>query len=509
MLRSHTAAIHSLLLFGAGVCAGFGAEPAAPSLQLSSLLHRVVEANLNVASERHQVDAARAERAGAWSIFEPHFTMEFTREANRRLNSREQFLSQASPFFDERNNVYGGSLEFLSPIGTRVRSGAQVSDLRNNLQLRANGEPSRNHNEWDGFAGVTITQPLLKNFGPGATLAPIRIARAQARGAFHQARGNIAHIVSAAESAYWDLYEAVEELKLRRRSIEIAAKLLEDNRARVEAGRMGDLEIYQAEAGLVLRQAQADEAAQRAVEASTLLHAFMGESVKEPTTALVPTDSPGAADLEAPATTQDFSSALAHHPDYLARAANVREQEERTRLARNQRLPQFDLKASYGVNGLGGTIDSWYGTAKSDAYPSWFVGFQLTVPLGPQIKERADVHAAASRLAGARSALAATEIDLANQIAAAHQRIDHLRTRLTDYDKVIAYHERVLAAELAALNLGRSDSRRVLQAEQDLSEVRADALHQRLELRRAGLEAEVLSGSYLKSRGLDLADDDG
>ena len=482
-------------------CTGICAQA---TLHLADLLTRVSAANLNVATERHQIEAARAERSGAWAIFEPQFTTEFTREGNRRLNSRERFLTQSSPLFDERNNVYGGALELLSPVGTRIRYGVQVRDLRNNLQLQAGSEPSRNHNEWDGFTGLTLTQPLLKNFGVGSTLAPIRITRAQADSAFHQARGNITRVISSSEMSYWELYGATEELKLRRRSIEIATKLLEDNRARLVAGRMGDLEVYQAEAGLVLRESQAAEAGQRTIEASALLKAYLGQSGEGMTTAFTPADVPDPKDVATSPDSLDLASALDRHPEYLARAAIVREQQERARFAQNQRLPQLDLKASYGVNGLGGTFDHWYGSARTANYPSWFLGFHFTVPVGPQIKERSSVIATRSRLAGARSALSAAEIDLTNQLAAARQRVAHLRARYMNYEKVIAYHQKVLEAEIAALDLGRSDSRRVLQAEQDLSEVRSDALRQRVELRRAVLESEVLNGSYLKNRGLDL-----
>lgn len=498
----------AVAMFGAGIAPCVDLAPrahAAETLALSDLLRRVADANLNVSAERHLVDAAREERAGAWGMFEPRLQAEFTREGNRRLNSRERFLSQASPLFDELNTVYGGSLEFLSPVGTRVRAGTQVRDLRNNLQLRAGQEPAVNHNEWDGFAGVTLTQPLLKNFGLGATLAPVRIARAQANTVLHQARGNIARVLSAAEVSYWDLYGADEEQKLRQRSLAIARQLLTDNQARVEAGRMNDLEVIQAEAGVVLRETQAAESAQRAIEASALLRAFLGESVEGTTTAFVPTNAPDAADLGPSSSSVPVpSEALPRHPEYLARAAIVQENEVRTRFARNQRLPQFDLKASYGVNGLDGTVGDWFDSARTGDYPSWFLGFEFSVPVGPGIRERAGMRAAASRLASARASLSAAEIDLANQTSAARQRIDHLRARVASYAKVIDYHDKVLEAELAAVDLGRSDSRRVLEAEQDLTEVQVEALRQRLELRRAIIESEVLAGFYLRTRGLDL-----
>src|SRR5690242_3967849 len=98
MLLSFKAAVAArgvLCAIGLGAACPGSSAPA--PLQLADLLNRVAMANHNVATERHQVDAARSERTGAWSIFEPQLTTEFTREGNRRLNSRERFLSQSSP----------------------------------------------------------------------------------------------------------------------------------------------------------------------------------------------------------------------------------------------------------------------------------------------------------------------------------------------------------------------------------------------------------------------------
>lgn len=468
-------------------------------LSLHELLRRVYASNLNIAAEQRQLDASRAEAEGAWGLFEPRFVTEVTIEGNRRLNSRERFLAQGTPFFEEDNNIYGSSLEFLSPLGTRVRLGGEVRYLENNLQVSG-------QSEWDGFAGIDLTQPLLKNFGLSTTLAPIRLAQAQSEATRHQVRGNIAYILSSAESAYWDLYGAAEESRLRDRSVEIARTLLADNRARAEAGRMGELEIYQAEAGLLLRQSQADTARQQIVDASALIRAFLGETLNQAGPAFIPADVPPeftSASLDA--STQTARS-LDRHPEYLARLAQVAAEEQRLQYATNQRKPALDLKASYGLNGLGNTYSEWSDLAREGDYPSWYVGLELRLPLGPGIRERADVNAARNRLQGARSSLQAAEADLGNQIAAVLQRIQHLRERVESYRKVEEFQQKLLSAEMTALNLGRSDSRRVLQAEQDLTDIARETLAHRLELQRAVLQLELLNGTYLQNRGLDLAE---
>ena len=66
---------------------------------------------------------------------------------------------------------------FVIP-GTKIRFGYTYSDLFNDippLNFGSTNSPKFTK-QYQSFAGVTMTQPLLKNFGPDPTLGNIRLA---------------------------------------------------------------------------------------------------------------------------------------------------------------------------------------------------------------------------------------------------------------------------------------------------------------------------------------------
>ena len=77
--------------------------------------------------------------------------------------------------------------------------------------------------------------------------------------------------------------------------------------------------------------------------------------------------------------------ALVLNPDYLIQQAKISEERVRYNVAKNQLLPELDLKAAYGFNGLGASPTDAWTVADSGNFPSWSVGVQLTVPLGANV----------------------------------------------------------------------------------------------------------------------------
>src|SRR6185312_2761832 len=110
---------------------------------------------------------------------------------------------------------------------TRYRVGYSDRDITNNLRLRPT-DPFRS--EYQSFFGVTVTQPLLKDFGFPATLARLRLARSDEKIARQDFRRQMMLVLGAVETAYWDLYVAQERQRLRTESVGAADKLLAENR---------------------------------------------------------------------------------------------------------------------------------------------------------------------------------------------------------------------------------------------------------------------------------------
>lgn len=496
----HTALL--ALTVGATALAAQDAAPmeqdAAP-VSVEQLLESVLEANLRVESARLDAAAADATARAEWWIFEPEIVAGATAEANKRQNTRERFLSQGTSVFDEDNTIHSVGVETLLPTGGRLRVGGQTRRLDNNLQVTGRDES-------ESFASVSLTQPLLRGAGWGATVAQARLAAAQSDVARQEMRRQLMLVLSQAELAYWDLVAASEVRALRERSAATAETVLRDNRLRVETGKMSAIEVLQAEAGVAVRRASLAEAAQQRVDALSRLAAFLGVGGDAPlpemrTSSALETDYVPGSDAAAL-----LADTFALHPAYLAQEARVRQDNIRVAYARNQRWPQLDLRASYGLNGLGNTYrESWERVNDQD-FRSWYVGVELRIPILGNQRGRNQSHVAEIRARQGLLELKAIEVDLSNAVLSLVRRVESLRAKEAGFTAVAELQQRILESELSRLDAGQSDSRRVLQAEEDLAQAVADRIAARVELRRAVVDLWLQSGAYLRERRLEAAE---
>lgn len=462
------------------------------------MLSQVLEANLRIQVSQLDHEIAEERAKAEWAIFEPVLLMTLAREANNRENTTEQFLSQRVSVFDEHNDIYSAAIEGVLPTGGKVRVGTQIRDLENNLQL-----PGRN--EWESYSGVTVTQPLLRNRGWGAVASQIELAAGDSSIALQDYRGQLALVLSEAEMAYWELAAASKFVEMSQASVDTAEVVLEENKQRFDAGKTTEMEVLQAEAGLALRKSHLSNAAQRRLDAIARLAAFLGMTADK-AQSMVPSDSIQMIGVK-PSIEQALMEGIKLHPAYLAQIERCNQAGVRLAYAKGERLPQLDLKASYGLNGLANTFKGTLDEGFIDRdFPSWYVGFELRVPLTAGKRERHQLAAADIRKRQSLLELSAIEIDLINGIHVLVDKVGSLSERSSALDQVVELHERVLDNEQAFLKAGKSESRKVLEAEEDLSEARLEALSSILELRRAAVELLVQQGSYLRKRGFDLAD---
>jgi outer membrane protein TolC len=342
---------------------------------------------------------------------------------------------------------------------------------------------------------------LLRGGGWTGIASQIKLAAADSELALQEYRRQLGLVLSQTELAFWDLVAGQELVALRRQSFGVAERVLSDNRERVSAGRMTDLDILQAEAGLELRRSGVEEAEQRVLESGTLLSSFLGRSAAGAAVtaraSLATTDSP-------PPLEELLEGVHERHPAYLAQTIRLKQEGIRLAYARNQRWPQVDLRASYGLNGLGDGLDNSYDAIRSKDFPAWYLGVDLRVPILSGIRERSQVRAAKIRKEQSLLELRAVEIEILNRVSSLRQRVASLQNRSRALENVVSLNERLLAADLEQLDAGRGDSRRVLEAEQELTDARLEALASRLDHQRALAELLVESGGYLGARGFDL-----
>lgn len=494
-----------LVLAGAALASAQAATNAAPGtpVHLDEFLRRVWERNeaiqirvleAAISDERHKAEKG---------VLEPEFVFGFDAVDKRRPNTQEQIFNLfGATLYNERNRTYQGAFESTVATGARLRAGYSLQSLNNNLNDARFG-----NGEWLTTVGLTATQPLLRGFGPKVTLAGIRAAAINSEISFQDYRKGLAEVMSKAEASYWALYQAQEEAAIARESLRLAETILRDNRKRFELGKAPELDVLQAEAGLALRQATEIEGRQRLQEAQSRIAAMVSESPDAPGAILTAADVPklGAQPMKL---SDLWVQAYECNPEIISQLKQADLDGVRLVVARNQRLPQLDLKGGYGFTGLGGGPGGSWDKASQQDFPSWSIGLELHIPLGGGVKSRHELKATQLRREATLLALENIQNQLANGLRAMIQSVLTLQDNAPRYQKAVDFNQDVLKNQLARLEAGKTDSRAVLQAEEDLFKARVSALDNLVKYQRAGLDLETLAGTLLKNRNLDLTRED-
>lgn len=501
------------LLLGNDAGAMDATDPPVRALPLATYLDLVVQNNESLQAKVLDVEIARRRAKGAYGIFEPELVGSFEHEENQRQNSVEQaaslsFFASTNGLYWDRNNIYNGGIETLVPTGSRVRLGYSLRDLKNSTQTSAQRSTPID-GEYQSFFGLTLTQPLMKNFGESVTLAEIRIMALNSEIAYQEYRRQMMMVVSTAEASYWNLYLAQEQVRAFQESVALSESVLSDAKARVDAGKGAELDVLEAQSALALRKSRLNEADQKLNEAANQVAMLFGSSPTQNTNYI----SIRAADQPTKLTNEiSFFEAWRNtfdlNPDYLAQKQRCLVDGVRVAYAKNQLLPQVDLKASYGLNGLGDTPGESWDDIKEADYPSWSVGIEVRIPLGGNIKARNERSAA--QLSQRKSLIELKGME--NQVAnAAHTAVQKIRSReasVPDAEAVVTYVQTLLQTELERLRVGKVEARKALEVEASLLEAKNTLVETLVQYRRAWLEKELVEGSVLKNRGFDLTRED-
>jgi outer membrane protein TolC len=388
------------------------------------------------------------------------------------------------------------------PSGARLRLGYSVRASRDVFDSQFGVD-----REYKSFLGATITQPLLKGWGLKTNLAGIRVAERDADIAFQTYREQMMRVVAEAIAAYWDLYLTQEKYKVRQDSVEIAEKILRDNIVRVQTGKMAETEVLEARAGLALRESLLSEARQAIVAVMNNVRTMFSSSAAEREIEIVAIDK-----LEIKKVEVDFANSLVKafklRADYLSSRKKIEREDIKLAFAKNQRWPQLDLEGSYGVNGLADNLtDSWEDATDGD-FPTWTVGVKLRIPFAADIKARSEMNAAKKRKKQALLELKAVEVALANQVDTAIQSVYSAREQVSQYARVVDFNKRLLEVEIARFKAGKSNSRLLLEKEEDLLRAKETELDSLVKYKKIILELELAEGSLLLSHGIEVMDAD-
>ena len=106
-----------------------------------------------------------------------------------------------------------------------------------------------------GSVGISLSQPLLKNFWTDTTRYNIAVAKNRLKVSELGLQQQIMNVVDAVEEAYYELIFARENVKVQEKALQLAERLFSENKKRVEIGTLARLDEKQSESQVAASQA--------------------------------------------------------------------------------------------------------------------------------------------------------------------------------------------------------------------------------------------------------------
>ena len=494
--------------------ARFNAESAAPSptpassavafqvsglrdLRLADAVELALKQNLDIAVERLNPDAVAFQIAGLRNSYKP--------AASTTLGQR----SQVNPPTNQLNGgqrvtnettTYNFGVSQLVPWGGGNFSLTFNNNRADTSNIFANFNPT-----YTSTLTATYNQPLLRGFGIDNLRQQIAITQINRDIAEETLRATVATTIANVRNAYWDLAYARAAVDVAQRSLELADKLVEDNKARVEVGTLAPLDVVQAEAEAANRRQALAQVEATLQTAQLTLKRLIVTGTSDPlwNEELRAVDLPQV-DVPPLDVAAAVRSALEKRTDLATARKNLDSNQVTLNYWRSEARPDLNLQVNYGAQGVGGTqfIRSGTGLGStvtgtipggySDAlsllrardFPTWNVALTMSYPIGGN---NADAQMARTRVQRSQQStrLRALELQIATEVTNAALTVQSNIRRVEASRAARALAERRLEAEQSKFEVGLSTNFFVVQAQRDLSDAQNVELRALADLQKA------------------------
>ncbi len=361
---------------------------------------------------------------------------------------------------------------------------------------------------WNQSAGLSVALPLLQGGSTTANTATLVVTRHGRDISVDQFERTLTDSVFAVIVAYADLAFAIENKKVKDQSLEVARRLLDDNRRKFERGVVARIDVTQADAGVAAREEEIITAEAAIQNAADRLKRLIDPALLREEVALVPVDRPKALETvidERSAVEKAMEEALARRPEVAQVRRQLASQEVLIARAGNDLLPRLDLTGRASISGT----DDEYGGAAHEASSGdtrdLTAGVIFELPL-----ERSAARGAYTRAGLEKRRLQLQEKNVQNQIlveireAVRGVRTNELRIEATRRTRLLAQEQ--LDGELTRREQGLSTTFRVLDVQEDLILAQTNELKAKLDYHLARHRLRQVTGILLEDFGVLLKD---
>lgn len=378
---------------------------------------------------------------------------------------------------------------------------------------------------WGNTLGFAFAQPLLRGRGKEAAGAQLLLARANSRVSDESFRAQVNTILFNVVQAYWELVFAERNLIVAEQSLQVAKDQLGRTQAQVEVGMIAPVEETQAKVAVAQRRNELIVARNGGENAADTLRSLLkAESLPGGwATEIDATEAPEIA-IEQVGIEEAIRTALANRPEIATARAQIAARQVEVTSANNALLPALDIVGGLSFNGIGGTrlvfdpgsgfppdvIDSipgGFGDAAGELFgfdfPTWRVGFNLSIPIGNNAAKGAYAQATLSE------DKAHTELDRSEQqtileVRLAARAVSDAGELVTSTRATRELAEQQLAIEQDRFDVGMSTNFEVLTFQDDLRRVQVQELRSIIDYRLARAALARVTGAIAVTYGVQI-----
>jgi len=438
---------------------------------------------------------------------------------------------QANTITTGRSAVVFDSKAWQFGLQQSFTSGTTVSYGWNNSFVTSNNPFNDLNPNTSGNMNLQITQRLLQGFGFAVNNRNIRVAKNDVRISDLVFTSQVMTTVSAVINLYWDLVSFNEDVKVRRKALEVAEKFYSDNKKQVEIGTLAPIEIVRAEAQVARAQQDLTNAETQLLQQETIIkNALSRTGVASPAVAearVIPTDQLRIPVNEPIEPIQDLTArALQNRPDVRQTEINIENLKIGIAGTRSALLPSLDLQASFQNNALSGSVNNLlapdgslplrradpffvggYGSILSQIFrrnfPDYSIGFQLNIPLRNRTAQAdyiRDQLTLRQQEIGQQRQINDIRVSVHNAVTALQQA----RARYQAALKERQLQEQTLDAEQRKYALGASTAFQVIQTQRDLAQAQAAEVQSLSSYSRARVQLDLATADILQKYDIQI-----
>ncbi len=353
-------------------------------------------------------------------------------------------------------------------------------------------------------ARLSVTQDLLRDFGVGVNRTFVSVAENGYEAAREDLRNTTIQTLFEVESAYWDLFFALADLKVRGQRLERAQRLVEVAQAQVDVGISAPLDVVRAKSSAAAQESEILNAHNRIVQLRNRLLRAMGVIDQELTNPEFMLSDAPTPDLYQPARQAAIQQALEYRPAYRQALLEVDTRDLLRRFFKNQQLPDLEFFADYLLTGLGDDFGDASDELTDGRWNAWTVGLRFEFPI-PNRTARSEYQVARLRHQQALWRWQSVHEQIVREVSDALSDLRTAAERIETARRARELAAEVLRAEERSFTLGRSDSLDVLEAQAALAAAERDEV-------RAGADYEIalanlsrVQGTLLERKGVRVA----